>query len=175
MSAPELNDLHCPVFQDMTSTELEQVSALFERESYPAGEIILREGLSVQFLWVITAGRCEVRKTGLDGQERVLAVLEPGAVFGEMSFFHAAPHSASIHTLTDVEVRRLPRSRFEELLEQGPRAAYKIAVNTATVLAERLRKMDDWVFRLLNSPDVNARQREEWHEFRSKLYSEWDF
>ena len=36
-----------------------------------------------------------------------LAELGPGDIFGEMSFFRSAPHSASIKTMTDVEVLML--------------------------------------------------------------------
>jgi len=165
----------CPVFQDMTLEEREQVLALFENEHYPAGETILREGLSIQILWIIVAGRCEVLKSFNGAPERSLAVLEQGAVFGEMSFFNPAPHSASVRALTDVEVIRLSRERYDELLSRNPAAAYKVAANTASVLAERLRKMDDWTCQLLDGPDVNAKKREEWHDFRAKLYTEWDF
>ena len=165
----------CPIFQDLTLEEREQVLALFEHEHYPAGDTILREGLSIQYLWIIVSGRCEVLK-GTDGAaERSLAVLEQGAVFGEMSFFNPAPHSASVKATTEVEVMRLSRSRYDQLMERNPTAAYKVAANMASVLAERLRQMDDWTCRLLDDPNVNANKREEWHEFRAKLYTEWDF
>lgn len=179
MSTPEPENtspsLHSPIFQNLSLEDHEAVLALFEQEQYPAGETILREGLSVQILWVIVSGRCEVVKVAPEGEERILAVLEQGAVFGEMSFFHSAPHSASVRAMTDVVVLRLSRGRFEELSQRSPPTALRIAANTASVLAERLRKMDDWVYRLLDSPESTARHREEWHEFRSKLYSEWDF
>jgi CRP-like cAMP-binding protein len=95
-------------------------------------------------------------------------------VFGEMSFFDEAVHSASVRTLSEVEVMRLSRSRFDELTAVCPSAARKIAACTASILADRLRQMDDWVCRLVERPD-GAGHREEWQEFRKKLYSEWDF
>lgn len=175
MKAAGSQDVPCPLFQEMTPQQRKTVLALFECEKYPAGETILRQGLSIQILWVITEGRCEVVKTATDGHERVLALLEEGAVFGEMSFFQPAPHSASIRTVTPVEVLRLSRKRFDELAERSPGASFRLAANTAGILAERLRKMDDWVCELLDRPEASARQREEWHEFRSKLYTDWDF
>ncbi|MFQ5731947.1 MAG: cyclic nucleotide-binding domain-containing protein [Planctomycetaceae bacterium] len=174
MTSTKSGNVQCPIFEDMTLEEREHLLALFDHERYSAGETILREGRSIQILWIIVSGRCEVVKN-TNGQERILAVLEQGAVFGEMSFFHPAPHSASVRAMTDVNVMRLSRERYDELLAREPAAAYRVAANTASVQAERLRKMDDWMCDLLDGPDCNARQREEWHEFRAKLYSEWDF
>ena len=165
---------HCVIFQDMTPEEKQPVLALMEHETYPAGETILREGLSIQILWIIVRGQCEVIKTTSKGGEQQLAILGPCAVFGEMSFFQQAAHSASIRTLSEVEVMRFSRSSYDELSIISPSAAHKIAASTAKILAERLRQMDDWVCRLVERPE-GAVHRKEWTEFRAKLYSDWDF
>lgn len=165
-----------PVFADMTPDEREQVMTLLERETYPAGKIILREGDSTQLLWIIVSGRCEVFILRRDGTENRLAILEPGAVFGEMSFFHPAPHSANVRALTEVEVMRLSREKFDRLHDFAPGASCKIAANTAGIIADRLRRMDEWVRELVeNSGEKSPRVKEEWEEFRAKLYSDWQF
>jgi CRP-like cAMP-binding protein len=177
-SAPQRPDKppvdYCAVFQDLTPDEKEAVLTLMDHETYPSGETILREGRSIQIMWIIIRGQCEVIKSTSKGGEQQLAVLGPSAVFGEMSFFQQAAHSASIRTLCEVEVMRLSRSRFDELTAVCPSAARKIAASTVGILADRLRQMDDWVCRLVERPD-GAGHREEWHEFRSKLYSDWEF
>ena len=96
------------------------------------------------------------------------------AVFGEMSFFHEAAHSASVRTLTEVEVMRLSRGAYDELTTISPSAAHKVASSTANILADRLRQMDDWVCHLVERPE-GAGHRKEWHDFRAKLYSDWEF
>ena len=164
----------CPIFQDMSLDERQQVLELLERETYPTGETILREGRETQILWIIVHGRCEVVKMMKDGSEQQLAVLEQGAVFGEMSFFVPAPHSASVRTLTEVEVMRLSREKFDQLEQAGATAAYKIAFNTVRVLSDRVRRMDEWNYDLVERPEA-SQHREEWREFRAKLYADWQF
>ena len=164
----------CPIFSTLSSDEHQRVLSLMKHEEYPEGETILREGLSTQILWIIVRGRCEVIKKMKDGAERQLAVLDEGTVFGEMSFFEPAPHSASIRALSEVEVMRLSREDYDGLQQSDSLAAYKIAANIVKVLAERLRRMDDWTYDLIENTDV-AKHREEWHEFRAKLYADWDF
>ena len=158
----------------MTPDEQQPVLALMEHERYPQGETILREGRSIQILWIIVRGQCEVVKSTSNGGEQQLALLGPAAVFGEMSFFLQAKHSASIRTLSDVEVMRMSREGYDRLIEACPSAARKIASNVVGILAERIRQMDDWVCQLVERPD-GVRHQKEWHEFRAKLYSAWEF
>ena len=158
----------------MIPDEQQPVLALMEHETYPQGETILREGLSIRILWIIVRGQCVVVKSTSNGGEQQLAVLGPAAVFGEMSFFHQEKHSASVRTLSDVEVMRLSRERYDQLIETCPSAAGKIASNVVGILAERIRQMDDWVCQLVERPD-GAKHKKEWQEFHKKLYSAWEF
>jgi CRP-like cAMP-binding protein len=125
-------------------------------------------------LWVIVNGRCQVLKNNHHGGKQELATLDKCCVFGEMSFFHPAPHSASVRCLTDVGLLRFSRESYDRLLAASPQAAHKLALNTIAVLAERVRNMDNWTCDLVDKTDA-GKHREEWREFRSKLYSEWQF
>ncbi len=162
------------IFEGMTADDRRELLERMELHRYPPKDRILREGLSIQILWVIVKGHCAVTKTLADDEQRNLAELGPGDIFGEMSFFRSAPHSASIRTINDVEVLMLRRDKFDELVAEGSSAALRIAVNTAAVLAERLRRMDDWICDLVEQPEA-ANHREEWQQFRSTVYTNWDF
>lgn len=166
---------NCPLFWDMTPTELHEVRRRLVSESYPKDEVILREGKTFQVLWIIGQGECEVFKMVKPGIEQRLTVLDAGSVFGEMSFFQPAPHSASIRALTDVEVMRLSRDEFGKLQECCPTVVHKMLINAVRILAERLRSMDDWTCKLVERPDGPEMHRKEWRDFRSKLYTDWHF
>lgn len=167
--------LESPVFEEMTPEERDHVLNLLQVEQYPKGEIIIREGNETRILWFLVDGQCEVVRTVQNGERR-FAVLDPGAIFGEMSFVSPAPHSASIRSLTDVEVARLSRDDYDRLLEVSPSAAQKIALRILHVLAGRLRCMDDWTCTLVEGNSTESeKRRQEWHDFRTKLYTEWEF
>ena len=178
MVISESISLQSALFRELNADEKLHLLKLAKQEAYPAGEVILREGRQIQILWVVLKGECEVIKD-LDGpREQCLATLEKGAVFGEMSFYDPAPHSASIRATTDVEVMRLSRENYETMLEKCPSAAYKIAAAMVQVLADRLRRLDEHVqevFAQEKSEKKQEKQREEWSEFRAKLLSEWKF
>jgi CRP-like cAMP-binding protein len=98
--------------------------------------------------------------------------LEPFDVFGEISFFHPGPHSATVRCLTAVTATVLSRDKFDLLVRVGSHAAYKLAYNSLSVLAERLRHMDELAGSIA---EQSEHPREEWREFQSKMYSSWKF
>ena len=121
--------------------------------------MIIRQGEKSRHLWVVAEGKCEVAKhveipVGADGKQVsaetvVLAVLEPFSQFGEMSFFHPAPHSADVRAASDVKLFCISYGDYKDLIDEGVWAAYKLAHNAVDSLAQRLRRMDDWIAELL--------------------------
>lgn len=162
----------CPLFRGMTASERQELLNLTELQEFPARETILVEGRSTRILWIIVEGKCQVTKATKTGGQQELARLDRYGVFGEMSFYSEAPHSASVISLTPVNVLRLSRAKFDTLLESGSSAAVKLAINSISVLSERLRIMDNWTCDLVEKAGTH---HEEWRDFRSKLYSEWQF
>ena len=169
MAAFEAELARCPIFLEMTADECQEVLDLADVQTCRAGETIVREGHPVQMLWIILRGRCEVVKTAQNGQEQQLAVLERGDLFGETSFFHPLPRSASVRALGDVQLVRLSWEKYGQLKQSGSGAACKIAASIARLLADRLRRVDEWAFDFVQLPGV-ADHREEWREFRTKLH-----
>jgi CRP-like cAMP-binding protein len=164
----------CSLFRGMSAAERQELVPLLDAKLYSPGSMILAEGESLQHIFVIVKGRCHVVKKTRSGEEKELGVLETCGVFGEMSFFNPAPHSASVRALTDVEVLRLPREKYDQVLRGGSLAAYKLAFNTMGVLIERLRRMDDWIADHMERNNTPA-HKEEWMDFQSKLYTGWTF
>ncbi len=75
------------------------------------GTVIMEVGGMSDGLYVIAEGQVTVEHNG-----RVVAVLQPGDLFGEMSLLDNAPHDAAIIALTPVHLLMLPRSSFDYVL-----------------------------------------------------------
>jgi CRP-like cAMP-binding protein len=177
-----------PLFHGLNETECRQVAEIAQIKEFVPGDVIIRQGQRSQELWVLLEGKADVIKiTGEDkprGEAVILAVLEPYSHFGEMSFFHSAPHSASVRAQTPVKLLKIIRGDYEELIQEGCRAAYKLAYNTVGSLAERLRKMDEWVADLLAKATASGNgttaaaepdgQVPEWTDFREKMLTSWN-
>ena len=171
-SSDKLSSLH--IFGGLSKEDSTAVWHSVEHHRFEAGSQILEEGAAVQALWIILEGECVVRRSCGNGECRELARLTAGDVFGEMSFIRTAPHSANILAQTDVVTCAWKREDFLKLTEASPQAGFQIAANIAAVLAERIRRMDDWICDLMMQPDTQS-HRDEWESFRSAVYTNWHF
>lgn len=164
-----------PIFRGFGPAEWQRVLDIAELQDFGPGELILSQGERSQRLCVLLEGACEVFHT-LAGQESseptTLATLEPFANFGEMSFFHPAPHSASVRAKTAVKLLVIERANYDALCKEQASAACKLALNTVESLAERLRRMDDWVDELVHRGQANQRIPE-WNRLRATLFDGW--
>src|SRR6266404_1399587 len=73
------------------------------------------------------------------GSERILAILGPGSVVGELSMIGGGPRSASVTALRDSKLSFVGRTAFEAFGQTRP----DLYRHVATLLARRLRDTDD--------------------------------
>ena len=78
---------------------------------------------------------------GATGSAVSVARMGPKQGFGEMSLLNDEPRSASVVTLSDVDVWRLPKEPFNELLFENP----SLAIYFNRLLAERLSALNKQV------------------------------
>jgi CRP-like cAMP-binding protein len=86
----------------------------------------------------VEKGLLKVTMHSSDGDERILAILGPGAIVGELAMLDGLPRSASVIAVRDAELLFISRSKFDGITRQHPEV-YKHLV---TVLAARLRETD---------------------------------
>lgn len=125
-----------PLFNSLRGEDLEQIAELLEEIQYAPGTTFIHQGDVGDSLYLINKGRVRVHI----GQQ-TLAELEAGAVVGEVALLDAQPRTASVTALDDVEVLRLSRADFEQLLSAYP----QIARGIISVLTVRLRSLADQV------------------------------
>jgi CRP-like cAMP-binding protein len=167
-----------PLFHGLNETECRQIAEVIQMHSFAAGEAVIKQGESSRNLWVLLEGTCEVAKRlspdEPDSESVVLATIEPYSHFGEMSFFHPAPHSADVRAKTNVKVLKISHVDYHDLIAEGVWAAYKLAYNCVDGLADRLRRMDEWVASLLKDQPEAEHEVPEWTNFRAKLFDRWN-
>ncbi|HEX9944345.1 MAG TPA: cyclic nucleotide-binding domain-containing protein [Thermoanaerobaculia bacterium] len=103
-----------------------------------AGEYVFREGELGTEMYIINEGKVEILNQVGD-EEQLLAVLEKGDFFGEMSVLEDLPRAASARALTDVRLLQINGSTFDQLLQGNP----EIAVRMMRKLSRRLRETDE--------------------------------
>ncbi len=88
------------------------------RRIFTQGEIIFREGERQDIAFIIEEGEVEIW-TEINGRKRVLNVLGPGALFGELALVDRQPRSASASTLKETILTVVTQQQVDERLSDA--------------------------------------------------------
>jgi CRP-like cAMP-binding protein len=108
-----------PIFRQFGKGDRKLVMERFRARPIRAGETIVREGEPSDGLNVVLEGTLDVVKWK-DGVPTVVARLQEGDLFGEMSCLRKAPASASVVARRGGTLLRLPRTDFDDLVMSYP-------------------------------------------------------
>ena len=104
--------------------------------AHPMGDIIFSEGDIGTEMYILQSGSVELFKQ-IAGETRVLATLDKGDFFGEMSVLEDLPRTASARAKTDVELVKINGAMFDTMLKSNT----EIAVRMMRKLSRRLREV----------------------------------
>src|SRR3954453_11746890 len=101
------------------------------------GEYIVRQGDAAADMFVIRAGRVEMSRETTDGKV-VLATLEKGEFFGEMSLLESLPREADAVALVDTDLLVITQGGLLMRLRRDPTFALEMLHS----LSGRMRAMN---------------------------------
>ena len=130
-----------PLFSSLNDEELDAINRHSFTNKYPKNNIILVENETGDTLYIILKGKVKVIKISESGEEIILAILNDGEFFGDMSLMDGKPRSATVVSIEDSELLLIKRNDFENVIEKNPRIALKLLKELTT----RLRNADEFI------------------------------
>ena len=134
------------LFQDAPEKVLEELASLVTCHDYKENQLIIRKGDEGDSLYIIASGTVRVHD-----EEQVVARMESGNFFGEISFLDTAPRSMSVSADTPAVLYRISRDDFYSVFKNQPEVTQKIV----STLTQRLRSQNERVI-----TDVRMREAE---------------
>tara|TARA_Y100001934_G_scaffold185717_1_gene219297 strand:+ start:364 stop:1047 length:684 start_codon:yes stop_codon:yes gene_type:complete len=126
------------LFWDLKEEELGYIADKMVARKYENGNYIFLEDSEGEQCFFVAEGSVKVTRLSKDGREVILAMLNEGDLFGEMSLLDGAARSANVIALEKTEVLTLDREDFLIVLKDYP----QIAIQLLKEMASRLRKSD---------------------------------
>jgi CRP-like cAMP-binding protein len=124
-----------PLFANLAPTDLKQLAAIAQEESFTDGALIAEQGDTGDVMYIITSG--EVRVISIKGgEETEVARRGAGEYVGEMTLISREPRIASLAAAGDVRTLCIDQKSFEALLRDRPDASLAVI----RVLCERLKE-----------------------------------
>ncbi len=114
------------------STELFEKARIVQ---LAADKVLFLEGDPGDGCYRVEQGLVKVSFISSNGGERILAILGPGAVVGELAILDELPRSASVTAIRDSQLRFISRQQFAAVAKSHP----EIYRHITSLLAARLR------------------------------------
>lgn len=131
------------MLQGVDDAELARLAELCEERQMAEGTTVFIENMPGESLFVICKGAVRISRMFAEGDEKILVVLGPGDVFGEMAIIDGMPRAATARVAEAVELISLRKKEFDDLCQSDPALALKLVVNLVRNFSKRTREARD--------------------------------
>lgn len=128
-----------PLFSELSVEELTPIASVSVPRAFAAGVRVFHEGDDSDACYVVRSGDLRVTREHSDGRAIALATLGPGDFFGELAMLDGGTRSASIETLSEVDLLALPAADMRRVIADHGELAAKLIV----ALTRRLRETNE--------------------------------
>jgi len=111
---------------------------LASEDVYQDGEIIIREGTTGDWVYVVLSGTVEISKT-VEGKKFVIELLPQGEIFGELGFLGNVKRTATARAIGETRVGVIDRG----FLDQEYNKLYSDFRAILNAVVDRFKKMTD--------------------------------
>jgi CRP/FNR family cyclic AMP-dependent transcriptional regulator len=132
-----------PLFANLPQAQLEPLRKDAVRQLFKAGELIFNHGDLPEYLYIVEEGVVDIVLPA-KGDEIILASLEAGSFFGELSVFDSHPRTATARATVDASLICIPLASIAALTNRSPTAARQFM----SVIIHRLRTADELLARV---------------------------
>jgi CRP/FNR family cyclic AMP-dependent transcriptional regulator len=129
------------LLSDLPDQLLAGLLAKARQVNLATGAVLFLAGDPGDGCYRVNEGLLKVSIASATGAERILAILGPGSIVGDMAMIDGRPRSASVSALRDCKMSFVSRAAFEAFADKQPEI-YKFLVG---LLAERVRETDQLV------------------------------
>ncbi len=126
------------VLKFLTPDEVASFSPYLDSRVWDAGAILMNDGEPGDFMGFVLAGKLAVKKeTNFPGRFTLVAILERGAMVGEISAVDRGLRNATVVALEKTEMLLLSCDSLEKLLTEHPALGLKLMKRIIHVLSLR--------------------------------------
>lgn len=126
---------------DVLKIDIKSLARIGSIIKFDSGSVLFNQGDEGSDMYLILSGSVDV-----SDENGVVATLEIGDMFGEMSLVDALPRSATVTAASIIDVLKLTRENFNDVVAHEPEIAFRVM----QTLSKRIRLINQTVFMLKN-------------------------
>lgn len=142
---PSFQDTLCDMltkvkgFEDFKQPDLTYLAKHMKAYRVPKGGTIFLEGDRNSYLSALIEGHVSVYKEDSNDAIKLLSVIPPGTIFGEISVIDDLPYSASLVAESDAIILLMSRESFRQCIDDNSVIGVRLLNLVARLLCMRLR------------------------------------
>jgi len=138
------------VFKFISADEVGELCPYLEFREWRKGEVLMNDGEQGDFMGFVMDGKLAVKKeTKFPGRFTLIAILDQGAMVGEISAVDRGLRTATVAAMEDSRLLVLSCDSLERMENEKPALAFKILKRIIHVLSLRQRRAYDRLSTLL--------------------------
>jgi CRP-like cAMP-binding protein len=110
---------HCDLFERLSPKELERLESRCRAKSFPRNTPVYLPIDEAHSVFLLASGRVKICHGTPDGKQAILALIDPGELFGELAMFDAARDEYA-ETIEPSTVVMIPREEMQRLAQEHP-------------------------------------------------------
>lgn len=127
------------LFNALDEATLDEVLEEHKIINIKRGKDLFLENEEANTLYVVATGRIAIVKSFVDRKDSMVALIEPGDLFGEMGLFERQVRSATARAVEQTQLIEVPYPPIRRALDARPSLLWSLV----SLLAQRLRSTDD--------------------------------
>jgi len=124
-----------PLFAGLSKADIQDIQKICKLKEYPAGTALIRKGQKLDRLYLISAGRGEVRL-----KDRTIP-FGKDSLLGEVEFVDPLPAVADVFLVSDCRLVEIEYAALDRLLRSRPKMGLTIMRNLASILSRKIQGM----------------------------------
>jgi len=139
-----------PLFQDLSSAQLDLIDPLFEHFSCPPKTVIFEQGEDPLYLYILVTGTVIIKYKPFDGPAITITRLRKGDVFGWSAVVGSRFYTSSTISASHVSTLRIKGEDLWNLVNEHPEIGKIILDRLASVVSSRWKNAHAQVQALLD-------------------------
>lgn len=137
------------IFRDLSPEEVEALGRRAPMRTVPVGTVIYAPDDAGEILFILKVGRVRLYRLSPDGKAFTMAIVEAGAIFGEMAMLGQEMRDSYAEALAPCVLCLMSRADVQELLLGDPRIALRITETLGRRLLEAEQRLADFALKAL--------------------------
>ncbi len=125
-----------PLFEKMSTTDLENLLSHSTSRRVPAGDTVFEQGAPASQFFLLLHGRLKVTQVTKDGQQIIVRVVHPGDLFGFAKALQRSDYPGTALAVAESVALSWPTELWPQFIDTNPR----LAVTAMQTIGQRLEE-----------------------------------